>query len=81
MTPILLTPEQYGVLTNATEPVAICLPDGTVAGYLPPSRTSYRREPTFTPEEIAAAERKIDSPGPCYTTPQLLERLRAVGQE
>ena len=81
MVQILLTPEQFGVLSSATEPVAICGPDGTVAGYLPPSGARYRKEPAFTPEEIAAAEQRIDSPGPWYTTPQLLARLRALGDE
>jgi hypothetical protein len=32
----------------------------------------------FSPEEIAAAEKEADSPGPWYTTKEVLEHLRSL---
>jgi hypothetical protein len=78
MTQIVLTAEQAAILTASNEPVAMCSPDGTIIGFVSPkSRFLTPKEPIFTPEEIAAAERQLDSDGPWYTTQQVLERLRS----
>jgi hypothetical protein len=82
MTQINLTAEQAELLTGATGPIVLCRPDGIVVGYA--SRQPHvvtPKEPIFTPEEIAEAERRIDSPGPWYTTQEVLARLRSLGPE
>ena len=79
MTQIILTPDQAALLAAAEDPVAICRPDGTVAGFISPrSRFITPKEPIFTPEEIAQAEKQLDSDGPWYTTQEVLEYLRGL---
>jgi hypothetical protein len=77
MTQIVLTSEQDGVFATANEPVAVCRPDGSVAGYLR-RKVDTPKEPLFTSEEIAEAERRMHSPGPWYTTKEVLEHLRSL---
>lgn len=76
MTRITLNSEQAAILRNATEPVRVCMPDGSIAGWL--TQDMKRRQPSFTAEEIAEAERRIDSFGPGRTTKEVFERLRAL---
>lgn len=77
MTQIMLTPEQAAILSASAHPVAICRPDGSVAGFVSPkTRVVTPKQPLFTPEEIAAAEQELDSDGPWFTTPEVLESLR-----
>jgi hypothetical protein len=76
MTQITLSSEQAAALTNATEPVRICLPNGSVAGWL--TRDLTPQVPIFTPEEIAEAERRANGPGPWFTTKEVLEHLKSL---
>jgi len=79
MTQIVLTSEQARILTQASEPVAICRPDGSIAGWISPgTRFVVPEVCPFSPEEIAAAEQEADSPGPWYTTKEVLEHLRSL---
>jgi hypothetical protein len=79
MTQIVLTAEQDGLLEAACEPVPVCRPDGSVAGFVSPRKKVITpKEPMFTPEEIAEAERRMHSSGPWYTTKQVLEHLRSL---
>ena len=79
MTQITLTSEQASILATSKEPVAICRPDGSVAGWITPgTRFVIPKECPFTPEEVAAAEREADSPGPWYTTKEVLDHLRSL---
>jgi hypothetical protein len=81
MTQIVLTNEQASVLASATEPVIVCRPDGSIAGVVSPrSKIVTPKEPLFTPEEIAEAERRLDSPGAWYTTREVLDHLRSHEQ-
>jgi len=74
MTKIELTPEQASIVSAARGPVRICLPDGSIVGWLKCDITPA--EPIFTPEEIAEAERRLDAAGPWFTTEEVLESLR-----
>jgi hypothetical protein len=79
MTKIVLTSEQAGILAGSSESVAVCRPDGTIAGWISPKARLFAPEKCpFTPEEIAEAERRMDSPGPWYTTKEVLEHLRSL---
>jgi hypothetical protein len=81
MTRIVLTPEQATLLASTSEPVAICRPDGSIAGWMvSDGRFVIPKECPFTAEEIAAAEKDAESPGPWYTTQQVLEHLRSLDQ-
>jgi hypothetical protein len=81
MAKIVLTNEQAAVVAGAEEPVAVCRPDGSVAGWIRPDPRFVKPEVCpFTPEEVAAAEKEADSPGPWYTTQQVLEHLRSLDQ-
>jgi hypothetical protein len=71
-----LSPEQAAIVTGTVEPVRICMPDGSIAGWL--KRNITPQEPIFTPEEIAEAERRANAPGPWYTTQEVLARLRSL---
>jgi len=76
MTQLVLTPEQASLVSQTQGKLPIYLPDGRVAGYL--SRIAPTDRPVFTPDEIAAARRAADSPGPWYTTQQVLDHLRTL---
>ena len=76
MTKITLSPEQAATVTEATEPVRICLPDGSIAGWVSSTMHLPPKNPGFSPEEIAEAERRLNSPGPWHTTQEVLEHLR-----
>ena len=78
MTQITLSPEQEAVFRNASEPVFVCLGNGIVAGWV--KRDLTPREPIFTPEEIAEAERRANGPGPWLTTKEVLARLKSLEQ-
>jgi len=79
MTQIVLTAEQNAVLNGASEPVAICRPDGTVAGVISPQSPFITPQICpFTPEEIAAAIKEADGPGPFYSTQEVLDHLRSL---
>jgi hypothetical protein len=80
MPQIVLTSDQDEILATACEPVPVCRPDGSVAGFVSPKKqVATPKEPLFAPEEIAEAERRIDSPGPWYTTTEVLDHLRSQG--
>ena len=79
MTKITLNTEQAAIIAAATEPVRICNPDGSIAGWVARKPKDVTpQEPLFTPEEIAEAERRIDAPGRWYTTKEVLDHLRAL---
>ena len=78
MTRIVLTPEQAAVISSATEPVRIYFADGSIAGWLSSTIHLPPKMATFTPEEVASAERESESPGPWYTTQEVLDHLRSL---
>lgn len=79
MSQIVLTPEQLSVLASAKNLVAICRPDGSFVGWVSPATNFIiPKECPFTPEEVAAAEKEADSPGPWLTTREVLEHLRSL---
>jgi len=81
MTHIRLTAEQVDVLLSAADPIILCHPDGSVVAFASKRPNDVTpKEPVFTPEEIAEAERRIDSPGPWYTTQEVLAHLRSLSQ-
>jgi hypothetical protein len=77
MTQLVLTPEQANLVSQTKGKLPVYLPDGSVAGYLSRLAPGADR-PVFTPEEIAAAQKAADSPGPWYTTQEVLEHLRTL---
>ena len=78
MTQIVLTPEQAAMVSSATEPVRICCPDGSIAGWVSSTMHLPPKNGAFTPEEIAAAERESESSEGDVTTQQMLDSLRAM---
>ncbi len=76
MTRITLTPEQAEIVDAAVEPVRICYPDGSIAGWVTSTIHLPPRNPGFTPEEVSEAERGLNSRGPWLTTQEVLESLR-----
>jgi len=78
MTQITLSAEQAAIFASTSEPVCVRLPDGIIAGFL--RRDITPKEPLFTPEEIAEAERRANRPGPWHTTKEVLDRLRSLDQ-
>jgi hypothetical protein len=76
MTRIVLNSEQAAILDNATEPVRVCMPDGSIAGWLKGELVT--KGSGFTPEEIAEAERRAERSGPGRTTKEVFDRLRAL---
>jgi len=76
----MLTTDQASILAASDEPVAICRPDGSVAGFVSPKgRLITPDKCPFTPEEIEAAERDAKRSKSWSTTKEVFDRLR--GQE
>jgi hypothetical protein len=71
MTLIVLSDDQAKAVQAAVDPVEIRDGRGNLLGYMfpPPSDA-----------EIVEAKRRLESPGPWYTTNEVMERLRAVEQ-
>jgi hypothetical protein len=78
MTRIVLTPEQAATVFSATEPVRICCPDGSIAGWGSSTMHLPPKNSVFTPEEIAAAERETESRAGDVTTQEMLDSLRRL---
>jgi hypothetical protein len=79
MTQIVLTSEQAAILSGADSPVLLCGPDGKTMGFVARAGKHLRMgEVLFTPDEIAEAERGLDSEGPWYTTKEVLDSLREL---
>jgi hypothetical protein len=76
MTRIVLTPEQTAILDAAVEPVRICYPDGSIAGWISSTMNLPPRNPGFTAAQIAEAEQGLESDGRWQTTEEVLETLR-----
>ena len=77
MTQITLTREQAEMLAVGDPPIVLRGPEGNVVGYVARKGSFVTpKEPLFTPEEIAEAEKDLDSDGPWYTTKEVLESLR-----
>jgi hypothetical protein len=73
MTKLVFDKKQAEILRSATESVMIVDEHGNLLG--------HARRPFFTPEEIADAERRSQSPGPWRTTQEVMERLRSLGAD
>lgn len=69
MSKIVLTNDQLQVLHQATGPVPICHPEGTVVGTV---------DPDLTPEFIAEMKRRAASDGPWYTSEQVSGHLQSL---
>lgn len=71
---IVLDDEQAKAIIAAKDQVEVCDENGRVLGVIdraiPPAR--------FSEEEIARAKRNLATPGPRYTTEQVLEHLRSL---
>ena len=72
MIQIVLSDEQAKVLQAATDAVEIRDSHGKLLGYISPPPSDA---------ELAAAKRRLESDGPWYTTDQVLDHLRSLGQE
>jgi hypothetical protein len=81
MTRIELTEEQAAIVAGATEPVRICLPDGSIAGWLSSTMHLPTKQPPFSPEEVEAAERAYDKNAGGRSTKEVLDSLRKKTQD
>jgi hypothetical protein len=78
MTQLVLTPEQANLISQTRGKIPVFLPDGSVAGYLSKGSVDSPERTVFTPEEIAKAQKAAESPGPWYTTQEVLDHLRTL---
>jgi hypothetical protein len=65
-----LTTDQMGVFENTNDPIVVRDPQGIPLGTL-----NRYVIPDLTPEEIAAAIKSKNTPGPRYTTQEVLDYL------
>jgi hypothetical protein len=75
MTRLVLTPEQATVLMGAREPVRVCLPDGSIAGWISSTMHLPPRQPGCTAQEVEEAEKDLDAAGTWRTTKEILSSL------
>jgi hypothetical protein len=74
MTKIVLTEEQAKSFRDANGADVVLLgPDGKRLGWV--------QKEIFTDEEVAEAEKLLDSDGPWFTTEQVLAHLRSLAPE
>ena len=74
MSQVILNHDQASAVRSTSGIVEILDESGILVGYV-------ARPPLITPEEIAEAERRAASSGPWHTTAEVLDHLRALGQE
>jgi len=73
MVQVILTEDQARLVQQAMgERVQLCAPNGKVLRLI---------DPVFSPEEIAEAKKRAQSPGPWYSGAQVQARLRALQEE
>jgi hypothetical protein len=72
MSQIVLDEQQAKILTQADEQVEIRDPAGHLLGYASPITTAA---------DIAEARRALASPGPRYTTEQVLQYLESLNRK
>jgi hypothetical protein len=75
MTRIVLSPEQAAILGGAKEPVRICLPDGSIVGWLSSTMHLPPKQAGCTPEEVEDAEKSLENSSSWRTTREVLESL------
>jgi hypothetical protein len=85
MTQIILDNAQAQIVLQARGQVRFCDADGNLLGVLVPVVNDKPMDTStghgFTDEEIEAAKRARDTPGPRSTTQEVLARLRAMRPE
>jgi hypothetical protein len=80
MTRITVPDELAHQIARATDEILLCDPAGNVVARVPPPVSDEEElRSAFTPEEIAEAEKRLQSEGPWYTTEEVLAHLRSVG--
>ncbi len=78
MVQIVLTDEQARVAREAPDRLELCDPAGRLIGHVIRGAAVDRH---FTPEEIAEIAKRSRTPGPRYTTAQVLEHLDILQRE
>jgi hypothetical protein len=75
---IVLSPEQESIVQSTVGRIPVYKSDGTLFGYvLPKLAVRTPKEPLFTPEEIAEAERQMKAGAPGKPLAEVLANLRA----
>jgi hypothetical protein len=85
MPQIILDSTQAQIVIHARDPIRVCDANGNLLGVLAPAESDKPKETSsgrdFSDEEIEAAKRSRDTPGPRSTTQEVLARLRAMRPE
>jgi hypothetical protein len=81
MTQIILDSTQARIVCQAHDQIRVCDPDGKVLRVIAPATNNQLTDSFFTDEEIEEAKRRRDTPGPRFTTKEVLEHLRALRPE
>jgi len=74
---IQLTPEQSALMCNANDTIYLHDSSGKAVGTV----KMHPDDNPFTPEEIEEYQRRAKSPGPRYTTAQVLDHLMQLAVE
>ena len=75
---LILSPEQESIVESTIGRIPVYKADGTLFGYvLPKVSVSTPKEPLFTPEEIAEAERQLADGVKGKPLAEVLANLRA----
>ena len=80
MTTIAVPRSLAEALGKATEPVRLVDDQGKVLGSFAPAEVTRSGADELTPEELAELKRRISSPGPWYTTDEVLAYLQSLEQ-
>jgi hypothetical protein len=85
MAQITLSTAQAQIVVQAHDQIRVCDADGNLLGVLAPVPNDKKKDSSnghdFTDEEIEAAKRSRDNPGPLRTTKEVLELLRSIRPE
>lgn len=76
MTEIIATTDQAQIISQSAFPIVLRDSAGKVLGKVVPWPDEH-----FTAEEIAEIKRRAGTPGPRYTTAEVLEYLRTLAPE
>lgn len=77
MDELIVTDEQARIISGAEVAIPIRDSAGKVIGHAI-GVTSVSRSSVLTPDQVAAAEERLDNDGAWYTTAQVLDHLRGL---
>jgi len=81
MLQVTVSDEQARMISEASTPIVIVDTKGRALGQITPVDQETAVQPAISAEELAEIKRRMEMPGPGYTTQEVLDHLQSLGRE